>query len=114
MHSGTGRIARMKMRTMSLFETADSSGEISLAALFDGKTNMEGQSNLSIEQLAFVINRGGWPAAAREKNEKIALAIANDYLEAVANEDISKADGVEKNPDRVKRLLRSLSRNISS
>jgi len=114
MHTGTGRIARMKMRTMSLFETQDSTGEISLGALFDGKTNMEGKSSLSVEQLAFIINRGGWPAVAQEKNEKIALAITGDYLEAVANEDISKADGVEKNPDRVKSLLRSLSRNISS
>ena len=114
MHTGTGRIARMRMRTMSLFETQDSTGEISLEALFDGKANMEGKSNISVEQLAFIINRGGWPASAREKNEKIALAIASDYLEAVANEDISKADGVEKNPDRVKNLLRSLSRNTSS
>jgi predicted AAA+ superfamily ATPase len=114
MHTGTGRIARMKMRTMSLFETQDSTGEISLGALFDGKTNMEGKSNLSVEQLAFIINRGGWPAVARERNEKTALAVANDYLEAIANEDISRADGVEKNPDRVKSLLRSLSRNISS
>jgi predicted AAA+ superfamily ATPase len=114
MHTGTGRIARMKMRTMSLYETRDSTGEISLGALFDGEANIEGKSNLSVEQLAFLINRGGWPAAARERNERIALAIASDYLEAVANEDISKADGVEKNPDRVKSLLRSLSRNISS
>jgi len=114
MHTGTGRIARMKMRTMSLFETGDSTGEISLGALFDGETDMEGKSNLSVEQLAFMINRGGWPAAAQEKNEKIALAIAGDYLEAVANEDISKADGSHKNPDRAKSLLRSLSRNISS
>ena len=113
MHTGTGRIARMRMRTMSLFETRDSTGEISLGALFDGETNMEGKSSLTVEQLAFVINRGGWPAAARERNEKIALAIAADYVEAVANEDISRADGVEKNPDRVKSLLRSLSRNIS-
>jgi len=114
MHTGTGRIARMKMRTMSLFETEDSTGEISLKALFGGEANMEGKSRLSVEQLAFTINRGGWPAAAREKNEKIALAIAGDYLEAVANEDISEADGARKNPDRVKSLLRSLSRNISS
>ena len=114
MHTGTGRIARMKMRTMSLFETQDSTGEISLQALFDGKTNLEGKSSLSVEQLAFIINRGGWPSVAREKNEKIALAIAEDYVEAIANEDISKADGTWKNPDRVKNLLRSLSRNISS
>ncbi|MCL2360009.1 DUF4143 domain-containing protein [Candidatus Bathycorpusculum sp.] len=114
MHTGTGRIARMKMRTMSLFETGDSNGEISLERLFDGTGNMESKSNISVEQLAFLINRGGWPAVAHEKDEKIALAVANDYLEALANEDISKADGIEKNPDRVKALLRSLARNISS
>jgi len=61
-----------------------------------------------------VINRGGWPAVALEKNERIALTVANDYLEAVTNEDVSKVDGIEKNPDRVKSLIRSLSRNISS
>jgi predicted AAA+ superfamily ATPase len=114
MHTGTGRIARMKMRTMSLFETGDSTGEISLKALFDGNTDMEGQSNLTIEKLAFVINRGGWPVVARETDEIIALTVAADYVEAVANEDISKADGIEKNPARVKALMRSLSRNISN
>jgi len=113
MHTGTGRIARMKMRTMSLYESGDSNGEISLSALFDGNNNMEGRSGLTIEKLAFVINRGGWPAVARETDEKIALTVSADYVEAVANEDISKADGVEKNPDRVKALMRSISRNIS-
>jgi predicted AAA+ superfamily ATPase len=113
MHTGTGRIARMKMRTMSLYETGDSNGTVSLEKLFDGEENVESKSTISIEQLAFLINRGGWPAVARETNEKIALATANDYLEAVANEDISKADGIEKNPERVKGLLRSLARNIA-
>ncbi|MDR0460933.1 MAG: DUF4143 domain-containing protein [Nitrososphaerota archaeon] len=114
MHTGTGRIARMKMRTMSLFETGDSNGDISLERLFNGKEKGESRSNISIEQMAFLINRGGWPAVAQEKSEKIALATANDYLEAIANEDISRADGIEKNPSRVKALLRSLARNISS
>ena len=114
MHTGTGRIARMRMRTMSLYESKNSTGEISLEALFNNNTDQSGKSELSVEQIAFLISRGGWPEAAREKNEKVAFAIANGYLEAVANEDISKADGVEKNPDRVKALLRSLSRNISS
>ncbi|MDR3305701.1 MAG: DUF4143 domain-containing protein [Clostridiales Family XIII bacterium] len=104
----------MKMHTMSLYESGESNGVISLGDLFDGKAGMDGKSDLTIERLAFAINRGGWPEAAMEQSEKIALAIAADYLEAVANEDISKADGVEKNPDRVKALMRSLSRNISN
>jgi predicted AAA+ superfamily ATPase len=113
MHTGTGRIARMKMRTMSLYETKNSTGEISLERLFNKDFNMEGISNLSIEHLAFLINRGGWPDSALESNDKLAFITAVDYVEAIVNEDISKADGIEKNPDRVKSLLRSLSRNIS-
>jgi len=113
MHTGTGRIARMKMRPMSLYETGESNGVISLEALFNGENDADGRSGISIEQYAFLINRGGWPAVARETDEKIALTVAADYVEAVANEDISKADGVEKDPNRVKALLRSISRNIS-
>ena len=113
MHTGTGRIARMKMRTMSLYETGDSNGAISLEALFDGMTDSDGKSGISVEQYAFLINRGGWPAVAKETDEKIALTVASDYVEAIANEDISKADGVEKDPGRVKALLRSISRSIS-
>ena len=113
MHTGTGRIARMKMRTMSLYETLDSTGEVSLKALFDGDLTMEGKSNISIEHMAFLINRGGWPDVANEVSERIAFTVANDYLEAIAYEDISKADGVERNPDRVKGVLRSISRSIS-
>lgn len=114
MHTGTGRIARMKMRTMSLYESGDSTGEISLASLFDEELVPEGNSTLTLEQLAFLINRGGWPAIAKETDEKIALTVAADYVEAVANEDISRVDGVLKDPDRVRALMRSISRNISS
>jgi len=113
MHTGTGRIARMKMRTMSLYETGDSTGAVSLKSLFDGETDIEGKSYLTVEKLAFIINRGGWPDIAKETDEKVALTVAADYIEAIANEDISKADGIEKNPERVKALMRSLSRNIS-
>ena len=113
MHTGTGRIARMKMRTMSLYESGDSNGAISLNALFDGAADLDGRSRISVEQYAFLLNRGGWPAVAKETDEKIALTVAADYVEAVANEDISKADGVEKDPNRVKALLRSVSRHIS-
>ena len=113
MHTGTGRIARMKMRTMSLYESGDSTGEISLEALFDGEEDLSGRSELSIEEIAFIINRGGWPESAREKNKKLAFTIANGYLEAVTNEDISRVDGIEKNPGRVTALMRSLSRNTT-
>ena len=113
MHTGTGRIARMKMRTMSLYETGDSTGEISLEALFDGVLEVDGKSNISVEQYAFLINRGGWPAVANETDEKIALTVAADYVEAIANEDISRADGIEKEPNRVKALLRAISRSVS-
>ena len=114
MHSGTGRISRMKMRTMSLFESGESSGEISLGDIFAGKTEMFGKSKVTLEQIAFILIRGGWPAAVRENNEILALKKSADYYEAVVSEDISRADNVEKSPDRVRSLMRSLSRNISS
>ena len=114
MHSGTGRISRMKMRTMSLFESKESSGEISLGDLFSGKTEMFGKSNVTLEQIAFSLTRGGWPAAVNESNETLSLIKAFDYYDAVINEDISRVDNVEKNPDRVRSLMRSLSRNIST
>jgi len=114
MHTGTGRIARMKMRTMSLYESGDSNGAISLEKLFDGETDMDAHASVSIEQYAYLINRGGWPAVARETDERIAMMVAADYAEAVANEDISKADGIEKNPNRVKALLRAIARNVSA
>ena len=114
MHSGTGRISRMKMRTMSLFESCESSGEISLEDIFDGKKEMFGKSKISLEQVAFILTRGGWPAAVNESNEVLALKKASDYYEAVVGEDISRVDNVEKKPDRVRSLMRSLSRNVSS
>jgi len=114
MHSGTGRISRMKMRTMSLYESKESSGEISLDDIFMGKTEMYGKSKLTLEQVAFVLTRGGWPAAVSERNERLATKIVTDYYEAVVNEDISKVDDVDKSPDRVRSLIRSLSRNIST
>ena len=114
MHSGTGRISRMNMRTMSLFESGESTGEISLGDLFEGKAEMLGKSDITLEQIAFVLTRGGWPAAVNENDEVLALKRVSDYYEAVVNEDISRVDRVEKKPDRVRSLMRSLSRNISS
>ncbi|MDR1589444.1 MAG: DUF4143 domain-containing protein [Oscillospiraceae bacterium] len=114
MHTGTGRISRMTMRTMSLFESEESSGAISLEDLFDGKKDMFDENKLSIEQIAFILTRGGWPEAVNEKNEKYALRMVYNYLDAVANQDMSRIDEVERNPDRVYTLLRSIARNIST
>ena len=114
MHTGTGRISRMMMRTMSLFESKESTGAISLEDLFDGKTGMFDENDLSIEKLAFILTRGGWPEAVNETNEKYASRMVFNYLDAVANQDISRIDGVERNPDRVYALLRSIARNIST
>lgn len=112
-HTGTGRISRLMMRPMSLYESMESNGSVSLKALFEDEAKIDGFSDLTIEQIAFAIVRGGWPASIGE-TEKIALRHAIDYVEAVINADVSRVDGIEKNPVRVRALLRSLSRNIST
>ena len=112
-HTGTGRFARITMRPMSLYESQESTGTVSLADLFDGKHEIEGVSDISIEQIAFAICRGGFPATIN-KPDAIALQMSVDYVEAIINQDISRVDGVEKNPHRVRLLLRSLARNIAT
>lgn len=112
-HTGTGRISRLLMRPMSLYESMESNGAVSLRELFDGQSDIESISALTIEQIAFVMCRGGWPASVRLSGNS-ALRMATDYVEAVINYDVSRVDGIEKNPERVRLLLRSLSRNIST
>ena len=112
-HTGTGRFARIIMRTMSLYESKESSGTVSLTDLFDGKHEIEGASDLSIEQIAYAICRGGFPATIN-KPDSTSLRMSVDYVEAIINQDISRVDGVEKNPNRVRLLLRSLARNIAT
>jgi predicted AAA+ superfamily ATPase len=113
-HTGTGRISRIKMRPMSLFESKESNGSISLGDLFNNPLKInETTSELSIEQIAFAICRGGWPASLQLEG-KAALRMANSYVESVINHDISEVDSVEKNPERVRLLMRSLARNIST
>lgn len=112
-HTGTGRISRMLMRPMTLFESLESNGFVSLKDLFDGKTDGEGVSALTIERLAFALTRGGWPASIGE-NESAALRRVHNYVEAVIHVDVSRVDGVEKNPARVRALMRSLARNVST
>lgn len=109
-HSGTGRFTWLTMRPMSLFESGESTGEVSLGELFENPGQIKGINPLDIDRLAFLICRGGWPPAVDMK-EKAALAQAFDYYDAVVKSDINRADGVSKNPERVKRLMRSFARN---
>lgn len=112
-HSGTGRFSWLMMRPMSLYESKESTGETSLKELFDENTNIDGENPNDIEKLAFLICRGGWPGAIDLK-EKPALQQAFDYLDGVVKSDINRADGIEKNEERVRRIMRSLARNQGS
>ncbi|MCR5061865.1 MAG: AAA family ATPase, partial [Treponema sp.] len=112
-HSGTGRFSWLMMRPMSLFESGDSSGEVSLKELFSGNLDVDGENQNDIEKLAFLICRGGWPGAIDLK-EKAALQQAFDYYDGVVKSDINRADGNNKNEERVKRIMRSFSRNQGS
>ncbi len=109
-HSGTGRFGWLKMRPMSLWESGDSTGEVSLKDIFEGKKQIEGVSKLDLERVAFVTCRGGWPLAV-DMEDDIALDQAFDYFTAVEQRDIQQADGVERDPARVHRLLRSYARH---
>ena len=119
LHTGTGRISRVIMRPMSLFESLESNGTVSLKALFDGTIDgksglpKESFSSLTIESLAFALSRGGWPASVGGK-ESVALRRVYDYVDAVINIDVSRVDDVEKSPARVRALMRSLARNVST
>ncbi|MCD8241702.1 MAG: AAA family ATPase, partial [Lachnospiraceae bacterium] len=112
-HSGTGRFTWLTMRPMSLFESGDSTGEVSLRALFEGKQEVDGESHVTIDRLAFLVCRGGWPQAIGMRDE-IALDQAMDYYDAVVHSDINRVDDIRKNPERVKRLMRSYARNQGS
>ena len=112
-HSGTGRFTWLTMRPMSLYESGDSTGEVSLKALFDGAAEVDGATDMDIDRLAFLVCRGGWPQAIDMRDE-IALDQAQDYYDAVVKSDINRADNVQKNPERVRRLMRSYARNQGS
>ena len=109
-HTGTGRFARVKMRPMSLFESEDSNGSVSLTELFFGKLDISGSSDLPFEKLAFLVCRGGWPRAT-SMSDSTALEQAFDYYDAVVNADISRVDNIERNAERVKLLMRSYARH---
>ena len=111
-HSGTGRYAYIKMRPMSLYESGESNGKVSLTDLFEGK-QFEPQTNeLTIDDIAYLTCRGGWPWATLIPKE-VALDQAFDYVDSVVNKDIQRVDGVKRSSERAKLLLRSYARNIS-
>lgn len=112
-HTGTGRISRIIMRPMSLFESLESNGTVSLSSLFAENQEIESMSSLSIENIAHAICRGGWPSSIQMKSHA-SLQVATNYVESVINMDINRVDGVDKNPERVRLLLRSLARNIAT
>ncbi len=112
-HTGTGRFSWLLMRPMSLYESGDSSGQVSLEQLFDAPEQIDGENPLDLNRLAFLVCRGGWPRST-DLDGELALEQAFDYYDAVVKSDISRADGVTRNPERVKRLMRSYARNQGS
>ena len=114
-HTGTGRITRMKMYPMSLWESRDSSGEVSVRELFDNPDyDIDGATSaLDIPNLIRVACRGGWPVTLN-MNEKACMMIARDYVNSVCENDISAVDGRQRNPKIAKQILRSYARNIST
>ena len=111
-HSGTGRFTWLTMRPMSLYESGDSTGDVSLKDLFENNT-VDGESDMIIDRLAFLACRGGWPQAI-DMRDDIALDQARDYYDAVVRSDINRADNIQKNAEKVRRLMRSYARNQGS
>ena len=114
MHSGTGRISQMAMLPMSLFESKESNGSVSLTKLFNDKSlDIDGcMSELKIEQLIFASCRGGWPASLDDMSYEAKLLIARDYVDIVCNEDVSRVDKRQRNPAIARLVLRSYARNL--
>lgn len=116
MHSGTGRIHRLHMMPMSLYESRDSNGKISIMELFNNSNiDIEGiKSDLSFERLVFVTCRGGWPETLKMEKDSSKLLTAKSYVNSICESDVSTVDGVKRNPERVKLVLKSYARNIST
>lgn len=112
-HSGTGRFSWLLMRPMSLYESEESNGCISLNELFESPNNISAKNELELSDIAFLTCRGGWPRATFMDKE-IALEQAFDYFDAIVESDISRVDGIKRNSERVKNLMKSYSRNIGT
>lgn len=112
MHTGTGRFSRIKMRPMSLYESGDSNGKISLKDILDGK-DISATNELELENIASIIVRGGWPASLDIKgNNK--YKVAKEYVASLIEEDVNTIDGIERNPSKMRAVLKSLARNVST
>ena len=111
-HSGTGRFGWIVMRPMTLFESGDSTGEVSLGALFES-SEISGYSDLDLDRLVFLICRGGWPESV-DMEPDVALDQAFDYIDAVIRKDMSRVDNIRRDPQKVRSLLRSYARNIGT
>lgn len=113
-HSGTGRIARLPMRPMSLWESKESRGQVSLRSLFEGTQEMGlFENSLTLKDLAYVMCRGGWPGALGLAAED-ALEVVINLVDEIVHSDVNRVDGTEKDPDRVRAVLRSYARNIAT
>lgn len=112
-HTGTGRISRIIMRTMSLYESEDSSGEVSLKSLFDNPDEISGTSDIDIDRLAFLVSRGGWPGSLA-MSDRYALKSAEDLYNSTVNSDIVREGKLKRDPEKVKNLMRSYARNQGS
>ncbi len=112
MHTGTGRISRVLMRPMSLFESGESTGEVTFSDIIEGK-DIKGVSKLSLEDIASIIVRGGWPASIEVKSYA-KYRFAKEYVKSLVHEEVKKVDRIERNPEKMLNVLRSLARNISS
>ena len=113
LHTGTGRIVKIDMKPMSLFESNESNGTVSLNSLFFKQDFTGSKSDLTVEQLVFSICRGGWPASIGLK-ERAALLIAKSYVEAICTDDARRIDASISDPERVRAILRSYARNLST
>lgn len=113
-HSGTGRISSLSMYPMSLWESLESNGSVSLRRLFDDEAyDIDGvTSGLTVEELIFAACRGGWPASLDVKSDEARLLIAKDYVNVICDEDISRVDGRQRNPVLARLIMRSYGRNL--
>lgn len=111
LHTGTGRVARVKMRTMSLLESGDSNGSVGLEALFEGEHNIVGENPLTIDQIAFLICRGGWPKTLNQDADT-ALLMSNRYFDAIVNTEVSRLDDVKRAPQKVRQFLKIYAENL--